>query len=193
MRPPRIFQIGFNKCGTRTIHHFFKANGLNCVHWEGGNLARTMIANMINGCPILTGYEEFDVFSDMEFLNDDFAFEAFKLFKPLAEENPGSVFILNSRDREAWIRSRLNHAGGLYARRWKKVMGVTEDAEIAAIWRSDWDYHYARAAAFFADGRNRCIALNLDTDGASVLCDNIPEYKLDPRHFTHRGLTRPAA
>ena len=193
MRSPRIFQIGFNKCGTRTFHHFFKKNGLRCIHWEGGKLARAMIANHLNGRPILTGYEDFDVFSDMEALTNDFAFEAFKLFTHLAAEYPDSIFILNSRDREAWVKSRLNHAGGLYARRWKSVAGVQEDSEIADLWRADWDHHYARAAAFFADGRHRCIPVNIDTEGAAKLCDNIPDYKLDPRHFIHRGATKPAA
>ena len=36
----RIFIIGFNKTATRTLHYFFKGNGLNAIHWDDGNLVK---------------------------------------------------------------------------------------------------------------------------------------------------------
>ena len=36
---PRIFLIGFNKCGTTSFHDYFKANGIASVHWRANTLA----------------------------------------------------------------------------------------------------------------------------------------------------------
>jgi hypothetical protein len=44
--PMKIFQIGFNKCGTSTIHHYLRANGVRSVHWDDGRLAQRMFANL---------------------------------------------------------------------------------------------------------------------------------------------------
>jgi len=39
----KIFQIGFNKCGTTSIHQFLLNNGIRSVHWEGGKIADEII------------------------------------------------------------------------------------------------------------------------------------------------------
>jgi hypothetical protein len=36
----KIFQIVFNRCGTSSLYHFFKNNGLVSIHWNKGNLAK---------------------------------------------------------------------------------------------------------------------------------------------------------
>ena len=40
-----IFQIGFNKCGTRSLYHFFKDNGIPSIHYDGGKIAKSMFQN----------------------------------------------------------------------------------------------------------------------------------------------------
>ena len=108
--PMKIFQIGFNKCGTRTIHQYFCDNGIRSVHWDEGRLAQRMFKNLSDGESLLAGYEEYDVFTDMEFLSESGVFlEGYKLFPFLAAQYPDAVFILNTRDRESWIRSRVSH------------------------------------------------------------------------------------
>ena len=39
----KIFQIGFNKSGSGSIHHFFLDNNIPSVHWDGGNYQRKFI------------------------------------------------------------------------------------------------------------------------------------------------------
>ena len=63
--PIKIFQIGFNKCGTRTIHRYLARNGVRSLHWDAGRLAKRMYANLAEGRELLAGYEEFDAFTDM--------------------------------------------------------------------------------------------------------------------------------
>ena len=102
--PIKIFQIGFNKCGTRTIHRYLTRNGVSSVHWDAGRLAKRMYANLAEGRELLAGYEEFDAFTDMEYL-DEFGttyLEGYKLYPYLAAQYPNAVFILNTRNREAW-------------------------------------------------------------------------------------------
>jgi carbonic anhydrase len=62
----KIFQIGFNKCGTVSLYHFFEDNGLKPIHWDMGMLATTIKYNHNNNLPLLKGYEKYDVFTDME-------------------------------------------------------------------------------------------------------------------------------
>ena len=113
----KIFQIGFNKCGTSTIHRYLRANGVKCVHWDDGRLAQRMFANLANGDNLMAGYEGFDAFTDMEYIDQvGTLLEGYKLFPYLAAQYPDAVFILNTRDREAWIRSRLAWRGDYAAR-----------------------------------------------------------------------------
>ncbi len=52
-RLPRVFIIGFNKCGTRTLHYYFESNGYRAVHWDKGKLARTVFQNLVDSRPLL--------------------------------------------------------------------------------------------------------------------------------------------
>lgn len=99
--PIKIFQIGFNKCGTRTIHRYLARNGVRSLHWDAGRLAKRMYANLAEGRELLAGYEEFDAFTDMEYL-DEFGttyLEGYKLYPHLAAQYPNAVFILNTSGR----------------------------------------------------------------------------------------------
>ena len=185
----KVFQIGFNKCGTRSIHRFLRAGGLKGVHWDRGNLAKTMYRNLTEGRSLLEGYEEFSAFSDMEHVSHEFAFEAYKLFPLLALEFPEAIFILNTRNREDWIKSRFSHSGGLYARRWKSVLGLQDEEKLAERWREDWEWHHNRAVDFFAHGNCRFFVFKLGVDEPDVFAKMIPECKFDISRFPVAGRT----
>ena len=71
------------------------------LHWDEGRLAQRIFANLASGSDLLQGYEQFDVFTDMEYLDDLGSYlEAYKLFPHLAAQYPNAVFILNTRNRE---------------------------------------------------------------------------------------------
>ena len=53
----KIFQIGFNRCGTKTIHDYLCANGLQGVHWDKGRLAKRIFTNRQLGRDLISGYE----------------------------------------------------------------------------------------------------------------------------------------
>jgi hypothetical protein len=176
----RIFQIGFNKCGTTTIHRYLLANGVNSVHWDSGRLAQRIFTNLANGDELLAGYENFDAFTDMEFLDGAgvFHLEAYKLFPYFAAQYPDAVFILNTRDREAWIRSRFNRTVP-YAARWRTCYNIASDEDLADIWRAEWERHHRRVTEFFAGTSYRFFVCRIETDLPHLLNEKLPECKLD--------------
>lgn len=183
--PMKIFQIGFNKCGTSTIHHYLRANGVNSIHWDDGRLARRMFANLANGEDLLAGYEAFDAFTDMEYLDGDgTSLEGFKLFPYLAAQYPDAVFILNTRDREDWIRSRLRHSDGGYAKRNHAYYQTSSDQELAELWRMDWERHHGRVAQFFSGKPHRFFVCKIETDLPHILHERLPECCLDDKRYT---------
>jgi hypothetical protein len=184
----KIFQIGFNRCGTTSIFQFFESHCLNrpkCVHWEQGNLALTMLLNMKEGRPLLEGqYEDFDVYTDMQALVQDREgnkdmFLAHMEFEILDRQYPGSRFILNTRNVDDWIRSRTRHY---------RQLGLTEIMEriygkdFEGTWRRQWKEHHENVTKYF-EGRNDLLVYDIDKDKAAKIADFLPELTFDDRQF----------
>ena len=111
----KIFQIGFNKCATRSLAYFFHMNEVPSVHWDRGMLSKRMEENHSHGNNLLSGYEDFTFYSDMmhsiEYKSEGriarFDVESNRYFKTLDLQYPNSKFILNIRPIEDWLRSRF--------------------------------------------------------------------------------------
>jgi hypothetical protein len=182
----RIFQIGFNKCGTTTIHEYLLANGIKSLHWDKGRLAQHIFRNLANGDELLTGYEDFQAFTDMEFLDDagTHHLEAYKLFPYFATQYPDGVFILNTRDREAWIRSRFSHFNNVsYPALWKSCYGIASDDDLADLWRAEWERHHRRVTEFFSGKSYRFFVCRIETDLPYLLNEKLPELELDDTKY----------
>ena len=128
---PRIFQIGFNRCGTTTLIRFFQANNLKCLHWGRGSIAAGIEAARLEGKPLLSYVDGYFAYGDMEFVEVESESKkllkkkpfrrlyknlpkdnltpiyAFENFRELDKQYPGSKFILNTRNVEDWINSRI--------------------------------------------------------------------------------------
>ena len=160
---PKLFQIGFNKCGTTFIARLFDMNGIPAAHWLEGALAEDIAYSRLTGRrPLARWADAVQVFTDMEsvrFLNMP-VIEAFRDFALLDAHYPGSVFLLNTRDRDDWIASRYAHRGGAYARSYAAQLGVGTGA-LAGIWADDWDRHLAAVRAHFA-GRDTLVEIDID-------------------------------
>ena len=135
------------------------------------------------------GYEQFDVFTDMEYLNDFGTYlEAYKLFPHLAAQYPDAVFILNTRNREAWIRSRLTHGKNLsYARRAMVHYDITSINELTNLWRAEWEQHHRDVTEFFGDNKFRLIVCRIETDLPRILDKALPECKLNSGYYRVKG------
>lgn len=135
----KIFCVGLNKTGTSSLHLAFKALGFRSVHClteDRRNIKHIIKSNYDHGRDILEGISEYDVILDWDL--DDSSHYIFKQFDRCY---PGSKFILNTRDMEAWLKSRVKHYE-------KKRERIKTDPSYNQPWpeinKVKWRYHYQR-------------------------------------------------
>lgn len=185
----KIFQIGFNKCGTKSICFFLRANGIPAVHWDEGRLAISIRNSLNSGVKLLTGYEQFTGFTDMQSSTwkepyEKIRFHAYLLFRELDQQYPGSKFILNTRSKEKWLLSRSRHDKGRYILDSQKAHGLNKK-RVLVYWSKCWDEHHANVIEYFKNRPDDLLIFNIEKDHPQKLCDFLsadwPE--LDPKHW----------
>jgi len=163
----KIFQIGFNKCGTTSLHNFFKANMLRSVHWDGGRLAKTIKHNFETGQDILTGYQQYDCYTDMEnATNDIFAYVSY--FKEFDRQYPNSKFILNIRPLDKWIASRLKHGRCTYVKIYEENFEMEADA-VVEMWKADWEKHTQAVIDYFKDRPDDLLIFDIESESSKLI------------------------
>ena len=210
----RVFVVGHNKTGTRSIHMFFQANGHAGVHWDNRRLAEAMASNHDRGRPLLEGYERYTVFSDMESVawgsygafSERFVpppgrlIHAYRWFALLDAQYPGSLFVYNVRPVEDWIESRLAHAQGRYAEAYRAILAWRSGEErfsledLKAHWRGECHEHERLLHEHFA-GSPRFLEVDImSPDAGERLAAFCERHGLAVRSRTlpHVGVRVPA-
>ena len=193
-RRPVIFQLGFNKCGSRTIHHFFKDNNIPSVHYHNGRLATSMYRHHKNQKPILhPRYNDVILFSDMEniYHPEQPIYIANIMFTKLEQQFPNARFILNTRNKKDWLRSRIAHDNGQYLKTISDRVGISQESVIQA-WKEEWDQHHANVLNYFKGNRKRkLIVFHIDRDPPQKLSNFFRDwFILNPKYFGHKGKTK---
>ena len=188
----KIFQIGFNKCGTVSLWVLFKHYCkplIPCIHWDDGKLALSIEANLNHHKPLLSGYEDYVFFSDMEAVyyenNYPKIIEAYKYYQVLDHQYPNSKFILNTRNIDNWILSRINFKTYLLKYEEDSLKKYIEDYEyilyymdkydtsriddIASMWRNDYYRHVHNVKKYFTNRENDFLEFNVETDSLDKL------------------------
>lgn len=219
----KIFQIGFNKCGTNSIALSFQdyaSPRYNVCHWDSGFLAYTMAMNERQSKPLLSGrYDNTRVFTDMEchFVDDDGTINLMFMFDKnhipiLDEQYPNSKFILNIRNVDNWIQSRMSHLMGLepiqkdkqtldriyprvpYKDLHKSFFGCSTDEEIENHWRKSWDDHIKFVNDYFRFRPQDLLVFDIEKDdfkkfkmffapyGIEFLIDSLPHSNKTPKN-----------
>lgn len=181
----KIFIIGFNKTGTRSLHHYFEYNSIPSIHWDDGKLAKKIKYNHENNIKILTGYEKYIVFSDMEDI-DNLNYAHVDYFREFDKMYPKSKFILNIRDVENWIKSRNNHRN--YTKQIYQKLNITKK-ELNQIWEKDYYNHKNNVINYFSDKPNKLLIFDIEKDSIQKINDFFPELQLNTRHYKHEGKT----
>ena len=200
-----FFQIGFNRCGTRAIHNFFGASRIPSVHYDSGSLATTMFDNLDKGRYILEGYKQFRAFSDMELLTHDRYLEAYRLYPQIMDQVPDAKFILNVRDPDRWIISRLNHPQrapplaqkfvyrrktvlpSIYYEKYKACHGLSDVYDVATHMRAEWDSHIAAVQDTIQ--ANDLLVFNIEKDSPLALCRFVGLGDSAARHYRQANRT----
>lgn len=156
----KVLQIGFNKCGTVSIYRFFESNGLKPIHWDMGKLADTIKRNHESNQPLLTGYEHYDCFTDMENVHKNI-FIHLTHFKELDKQYLNSKFILNIRPIDNWINSRIHHPN--YLNTHKQITGLDEDGVIE-LWKTQWRQHLESVQDYFKSRSSDLLIFDIETE-----------------------------
>ena len=203
----RVFQIGLNRCGTKALQQLFVANGYRAAHWQGGQLAAAIEVARRRSEPLLSRAGEYDLYTDMELrgipelrtrwfpkrifrallkelaVDDAWApIYAYKYFAELDVQYPGSKFVLNTRNIDHWLRSRLQFKDDYRA----CVHG--DDAhegvgELVACWEADWHAHHRTVREYFAGRSKDLLVFDIETDPIEKLVAFVAPAPLDPAHW----------
>lgn len=193
----KIFQIGFNKCGTNSFCFLFNSVRpiLRCVHWDYGRLAYTIHRNFLENKPLLTGYDDFIFFADMEGTvdgnkNSEFIYAHKEYYKLLDEQYPESKFILNTRNIHDWIRSRKAHTNRSdyeipsYFERCKFHYKLN-DQELVDRWVLDWRNHHEDVIDYFKYRPNDLLVYDINNDSIDKIKNFFPDLRFGCKEFPH--------
>ena len=157
---PKVFVIGHNKAGTRSIHKLFKINNYKSLHWEKGKVARIIRSNLNSTLPLLSGIDGYHCYSDME-LNG--VFYAYTLFPQIDLQYANSIFIYNKRNVDEWIASRLKHGKyiSVYKERFNsRAKGkLASENEVINHWK---DFFWRHEEMIYGYFRNKDNLITLD-------------------------------
>jgi glycogen synthase len=192
---PKIFQVGFNKCGTQTLHDFFWANKIRSIHYGCGKLAVSIDDNYMHNRPLISAeYQSYCGFFDMENIYaDEPIYIAQKMFKELDNQYPGSKFILPVRDKAAWLNSRSKHIDIANQRTYVEVLcqqyNITKD-ELIDKWSQEWDKHHAEVLEHFKDRPQDLLIFHVGQDSPEKICEFFKDYfHLNPELYKHLNKT----
>lgn len=166
----KVFQIGFNKCGTTSLAVFFRENGMVCPksahNWQ---LLRKNIDSKSDPVKGLTDDKgrPMQGFFDM-------TFDLFKEFKYIYTHYPDAIYILNTRNIDDWIKSRLNHNHGRFLERSMKSLNLDKDG-VVEYWKKEWTEHHDEVRTFF-DNKSNFYEFNIDNYDMKHFCSFIGNY-----------------
>lgn len=192
-RVPFIFCIGFNKCGTTSLYHFFQNNGVPSVHNAQGRLALGMFANLLNGKRVFAGFDQrFRCYSDMVFVNDRIALEGNWHYRTMDRDYPDSFFIYNTRDMEKWLKSKAKWVGpaGSYMARYKKILQTDKDEDVIAHWRDKRLAFEAEMRRYFA-GRKNLLEVDIEDPDCPRTISSFLGLALDPAKWVWANKSQP--
>lgn len=182
-QPVKIWQIGFNKAGSTTFFKFFIKNKIPSVHYGLKNkpIADYMYANYKNDRPLVEGeFDKYTAYFDMEniyYENPLYIGQSF--FKELDAQYPGSKFILNTRDKQEWIKSRLLHEDPnkhlMYIDVMQEQYKMSRD-EVIEKWSRDWDEHHAAVLEYFKDRPQDLLIFDIKKDSPVKIREFFKDY-----------------
>ncbi|HEX8668371.1 MAG TPA: sulfotransferase [Allosphingosinicella sp.] len=180
LRPGRkIFFIGFNKCATSSIHKLLNHQGVRSVHWHAGraNLALEIEARLADPERLAAFLRRWTAFSDLIYATDDRIIEGNRHFRLFHELFPDAYFVLNDRDPETWVASRMRHKSGQFASQYAAFHHCAPEA-LPPLWRGAREAHNDAVLRHF-EGNPRFLHLRVDRDDMQVLLDFLaPDFRL---------------
>ena len=193
MKRSKVFFIGFNKTATVSFHNLFKFSGYDSCHnnLHGRNIALLMQDNLIANNSLLRSLEDKDCYSDMTYCDHNIYLEANQYFKTLDKQYPNSYFVLQTRNVDDWIESRMNHAISYnpFSERAMSSLKLKNEDDLISCWKDIRETHYKEVRAYFKDNK-RYTEFDIDNDNISKLINHVKEdYNLQEKHWGKYHIT----
>lgn len=194
---PKVVQVGFNKCATRSLAELFERSGHRAAHHKfksilgkNRNIAEMIRGNIAAGHRMFHGFEDYVLYGDLMSQTQTETYEVFKDFRRVLADYPGTILLLTYRDRENWIRSRLKHGHGTFQKQVMAVNGFSTQQDCIDFWRHDWDTHLADLRSFMQEKPGQLVQYNTDTQPIEDLVAALPAYELDAKQWGDVGRSR---
>jgi len=183
----KVFQIGFNKCGTRSLYKLFADNSIPALHWhtDQGKIAKKMLKNFLNGEKIIPKeYEKIIFFSDLEdvYNSNYLPIFAYRFYREIFDQFPDAKFILNTRPLNDWLSSRVRHDDGKYLNHCLNMLKISK-TELIKDWKSHFLNHSAEVQDFFKDKPGKLLTFNISTDDVNKVINFFPEFNLQVKYW----------
>lgn len=185
----KIFQIGFNRCGTSSLYHLFHrgcSQRTNSIHWDKGNIARRIEDNYNNNKLLLSEIEQYGAYFDVECMfpreNKHPIYPFITYYKILDQQYPNSKFILNTRKMENWLKSRSNFIFKYNARNVVSYMDTCCKAykmtplEVTNKWSNDWISHHLSVVNYFSDRPDDLLIYDMEADNKAAEFNKLKEF-----------------
>jgi hypothetical protein len=154
-----------------------------------GELAKSIKVDLAAGETPLQNWPDVNVFSDMEYVHAINMIEGYKYFRELQTHFPDALFILNTRNSEAWIRSRHRHGNGAYTNAYRRYYDCHTVEDVFDRWRIDWYEHHAAVLNYFSGAlADRLFVWDIDRPDFDILQKKLP-FPLRTDLWTQRGKT----
>ena len=206
-----IFQIGFNKCGTTSIYEFFMDNNIPSISYkidqtnnndfEEPQLSQIMFDRYHNknikyvlpfngnkyiyygdfGEYIINGSHDFDILCIETDAN------CVEWYKILLNQYPNnSVFILNIRNVNKWIKSRYTYPYPTFSTEFLKntieKYKISNDHEIIILndWKLLWYQYICNLLQYFIDNKlmDKLLVFDVENDKIDKLIDFFASFNI---------------
>ena len=190
----KIFILGFNRCGTRSISAALKNIGIGCVHWDQNRLALAISKDVTQGQKIDLDvhYPQCNAFMDIinvpghGQVNQTAWIEGSCFAAELINCYPNAYFILNTRPVNDWIKSRLKHKKGDFIEQYRQAKfqqfsQYLSDEQIVHDWRCQWHECHGEILRLFSTTPSlKSLVFDITTTPYSSLKTFLsPDYSLE--------------
>jgi hypothetical protein len=186
----KIFFVGFNKSATSAVYTFLARQGIKSAHWRDGdtNLAQEIEKRLGHPAELKRYLDRWTAFSDLTLSSEERMIEGNRHFRLFHQLYPKAYFILNDRDPDRWVASRISHRRGQFAERSMRLRGCDIE-ELKEQWKAERATHNDAVLKYFA-GSDRFLHFRVDQDDVSKLIDFLaPRFRLKPHHWSRENVS----
>jgi len=117
------------------------------------------------------------------------------IYKQLDKQYPNSKFIMHTRKKSDWLKSRSAHfdisTGKFYIDVIMEQHNLDSREVVLEMWSKEWDAHHKDVGEYFKDRPQDLLWYHINYEGAQKIVDFFKGiYKLEARHMEVLNTTK---